>query len=771
MPQQITGFPLTVYRSDEYPSDANIQDAHIINYYQTGTGMRKLTWANVKARLADIHYSKTEVDNLIEVTAAGSANFAAYDAGFTYLGGTTYYVSYNNKIYKFISDDNQTGETPGSDPAIWEITSNNDLTHAKNRDTKLDEGGDNEVTAANLRAHLDKWGINTIQHGVSAGSNSFSINNNQGFLTAAGAFSVRNKANTSGFAQEIVANLTTGQFTGLLFSTSNLVAKAGFAYEQTTTFGRGDFHFLIDNASDSGIVDLTKKKFTIRRGGDLVGWNYSGSGNQLAYFESDGTFKRSGITITNVEQTTNKNVANGYVGLNSTGVIDTAYLPGYVDDVLEFASTGNFPATGESGKIYIALDNNKTYRWSGSIYTEISPGDVNSVFGRTGPIIAVATDYNSYYLRHDTAAQGLSGTQQANARTNLALGTMATQSAGAVDINGGAIDGTPIGANSASSGRFSSLVFASGANRSITASDGNLITFNTNGTINYQLGASVASTSGHSFLDKSGTELAVIRDDGLSVFRNETFSRVETIATTLTSRIAASQSIENKFVTQNQSETDGSYAGYQFNVENSNGDLQIAWMAAESRANGTSAFAPKLVWGARNGGTTCEPWMELADKNLKAFGSITSVSMAAGAGETNLVYVDDTGKLVKGAKRQETIIIAVSDEVSDLTTGTAKLTFRMPYAFTLTAVRASVNTAPTGAAIQVDINEAGSTVLTTKLTIDATEKTSTTAATSAVIGGAGPALADDAEMTIDIDQVGSTITGAGLKVYLIGYRS
>lgn len=112
------------------------------------------------------------------------------------------------------------------------------------------------------------------------------------------------------------------------------------------------------------------------------------------------------------------------------------------------------------------------------------------------------------------------------------------------------------------------------------------------------------------------------------------------------------------------------------------------------------------------------------------------------------------------------IEIAVSDESTDLTVGAAKVTFRMPFAFTLFAVRASVTTAPTGAALQVDINEGGASILSTPITIDATEKTSTTAAVPAVISDT--ALADDAEITIDIDAVGSTVAGAGLKVYLIG---
>ena len=110
------------------------------------------------------------------------------------------------------------------------------------------------------------------------------------------------------------------------------------------------------------------------------------------------------------------------------------------------------------------------------------------------------------------------------------------------------------------------------------------------------------------------------------------------------------------------------------------------------------------------------------------------------------------------------ILVAVSDETTLLTTGTAKVTFRSPFAGTLVAVRASVTEAPTGATLIVDINEAGTTVLSTKLSIDATELTSTTAASAAVISDA--AIADDALMTIDIDQIGSTLAGKGLKVYL-----
>jgi len=132
-----------------------------------------------------------------------------------------------------------------------------------------------------------------------------------------------------------------------------------------------------------------------------------------------------------------------------------------------------------------------------------------------------------------------------------------------------------------------------------------------------------------------------------------------------------------------------------------------------------------------------------------------------------LTYESATS-LWKNKRLPVEIQLAASDETTALTTGTAKVTFRMPHAMTLTSVRASLTTAQaSGSIFTVDINESGSTILSTKLTIDNTEKTSTTAATPAVISDT--ALADDAEITIDIDQIGDG-TAKGLKITLIGTR-
>lgn len=112
--------------------------------------------------------------------------------------------------------------------------------------------------------------------------------------------------------------------------------------------------------------------------------------------------------------------------------------------------------------------------------------------------------------------------------------------------------------------------------------------------------------------------------------------------------------------------------------------------------------------------------------------------------------------------------VACSDEVVPLAAGSAKVTFRLMHEFILSEVRASLKVAQSsGSIFTVDINSNGASVLSTKLTIDNGEKTSVTAATPAVVLTTN--LPDDAEITVDIDQVGGG-TAIGLKIALIGKR-
>ena len=172
-------------------------------------------------------------------------------------------------------------------------------------------------------------------------------------------------------------------------------------------------------------------------------------------------------------------------------------------------------------------------------------------------------------------------------------------------------------------------------------------------------------------------------------------------------------------------------------------------------------------WAAVSGGSgMTNPMTTAGDIIVGGTGGSPS---RLGAGANGQVLKIVGGALVwaaEGAAAQQCIPIACSDEVTALTSGTAKVTFRMPYAFTLSKVRASLTTPQTsGSILTIDINEGGTSILSTKLTIDNTEKTSTTAAAPAVISDTS--LADDAEITIDLDQIGDG-TAKGLKVYLIG---
>lgn len=92
-----------------------------------------------------------------------------------------------------------------------------------------------------------------------------------------------------------------------------------------------------------------------------------------------------------------KAAPNGVAPLGSDSKVPAIYLPGYVDDIIEVTNYAALPVTGEADKLYVTQDTNKTYRWTGSSYVEVSPSDVNSVFGRTGIISALEADYSAFY--------------------------------------------------------------------------------------------------------------------------------------------------------------------------------------------------------------------------------------------------------------------------------------------------------------------------------------------------------------------------------------
>ncbi|WP_335944435.1 hypothetical protein [Pseudomonas sp. G166] len=112
-----------------------------------------------------------------------------------------------------------------------------------------------------------------------------------------------------------------------------------------------------------------------------------------------------------------KGQPGGVASLDGSGVVPASQLPSYVDDVLEFASLAAFPATGETGKIYIAINTNSQYRWSGTQYIMLtaSPGSTDNV-----PEGSV----NKYWTNARTIASVLTGLVTTNSAVVAAADTI-----------------------------------------------------------------------------------------------------------------------------------------------------------------------------------------------------------------------------------------------------------------------------------------------------------------------------------------------------------
>tara|TARA_R110000803_G_scaffold209229_1_gene278595 strand:+ start:376 stop:1038 length:663 start_codon:yes stop_codon:yes gene_type:complete len=145
--------------------------------------------------------------------------------------------------------------------------------------------------------------------------------------------------------------------------------------------------------------------------------------------------------------------------------------------------------------------------------------------------------------------------------------------------------------------------------------------------------------------------------------------------------------------------------------------------------------------------------------NITGLVATTGLTATGTKDSTTFLRGDDTWATVPST---ESMIVSASDETTALTTGTAKTTWRMPYAFTLTAVKVSLTTTSSSGNPTIDINESGTSILSSPVAITAGQKTAT-----ATVGDSS--LANLAEMTIDIDVAGTDATG--LKIYLIGYQS
>ena len=183
-------------------------------------------------------------------------------------------------------------------------------------------------------------------------------------------------------------------------------------------------------------------------------------------------------------------------------------------------------------------------------------------------------------------------------------------------------------------------------------------------------------------------------------------------------------------------------------------------LTVDINKNGTTVLSTKLT-------------VDISEKTSESAATPAVISVPTIADDDEItIDIDSVGTAAKGlvvtligttSENKILIQLAVSDLTSILVAGTSLAYVRAPLAFTLTETRASLLTAGS-TATTVDINKNGSTILSTKLTIDSSEKTSETAATPPVQSAS--AIADDDELTIDIDTAGTD--AEGLIVTLIG---
>lgn len=299
-------------------------------------------------------------------------------------------------------------------------------------------------------------------------------------------------------------NITT--FNTNIYSTGTVIANN---YNSNTLAGgvliaTNSLEAYIGNSAMTNLVNQT---------GSAHIWNVAG--NNIGYMDTGGLAIYGALLVnnSNVLTESQKGIANGVAPLGSDSKISSAYLPSYVDDVLEFANLISFPVTGESGKIYVALDTNLTYRWGGSSYTQIAAGAVQSVNGHVGIVTLAKSDLGLANADNtsDAAKNVLSATKWTTPRTLSYTG----------DVTGSAsVDG------SGNVGFAMTL-----ANSGVSAGTYNSVNVDTKGrvlsgsNINYATESYVADLLQQNYFDQSVSDERFVNAEGDETINgNKTFS-------------------------------------------------------------------------------------------------------------------------------------------------------------------------------------------------------------------------------------------------------
>ena len=269
--------------------------------------------------------------------------------------GISNHVAYWNSSSGLIADNGQ---------LYWDPTNNRLGIGTSSPSTTLDVSGIINATGGNSTNWNTSygWGNHASQgyltslahnHGVanSAGTQQFTFGVNENIrFSGGGSTSVSFNSDT-----KLITISSTD--TNTTYSAISGVALSGTTFYHINTSSQAS----VNNSNGNVIQDVTLDDY-----GHITG---------LGTVDLDSRYYTESETdnlLSNKLNTSLKGSNNGLAELDSTGKVPSSQLPSYVDDVLEYATTGDFPVTGETGKIYVATSTNLTYRWSGSAYVEIS---------------------------------------------------------------------------------------------------------------------------------------------------------------------------------------------------------------------------------------------------------------------------------------------------------------------------------------------------------------------------------------------------------------
>lgn len=372
--------------------------------FYTGTDQQRF-------KIGDGVQTWTQLDYVPEGGGGGSQNLQSV----TNLGATT-----TNAINTagITSDYLQLDTTATNTNAVGKVVWNDTLGTGE---IGLKGGNINAKLAQDLYARV----VNkTTQNLLKANYQAVKVRSAQGQRLAidfAQANNDNNSADTIGIVAENINNnqegfvITVGQIENINTTGSlqgETWADGDVIYLSPTT--AGSLTNVKPNGSTGHIIVIGYVEYAHQNNGKLYikimnGWEldelhnvYINQGtlanNQILTYESATQLWKNKTVATalgyTAENSANKGVANGYAPLASDSKIDAAYLPAYVDEVLEYANLAAFPAIGASDKIYIALDTNKVYRWSGSVYIEVAAN--SGVWGAITGTITNQTDLVNY---------------------------------------------------------------------------------------------------------------------------------------------------------------------------------------------------------------------------------------------------------------------------------------------------------------------------------------------------------------------------------------